>query len=234
MTSHLKNKKTILVSLFLGFVLSSFGQSTYPTRDSTHIFWQPNLSITYLDYKLLTPQKQVEQLMEEYSFSASASVGVWSILDIPKRKKDRYTKFEKVYFAPAFERKTSYAKTQDLSQIAMQNAYFDMCEVWARWARQKLATIQDTIKTTGTLTIFYMTVEQEMKVKIKEMFRSYFNDVFKNNYPNAFQEWRSKLDKKLEDTTKWATRPDECYRLMTGKPIDKEYIQAPIVIGVLK
>ena len=125
--------KHIIISTFLTiFSLTCIGQTNYPTRDSIHIFWQPNLKITYSDYKGQT-NTQVLEMMEKYQFSASASVGVWSILDMPKKKKDRYKKFEKVYFAPAFERTTSFAKSNDTLQIEMQNLYLDICEVWARW-----------------------------------------------------------------------------------------------------
>jgi len=93
-------------------------------------------------------------LMAKYEFSASASVGIWSILDMPEKKKDRYKKFEKVYFAPAFERTTSYTKTDDTLQIAMQNTYLDICEIWARWARKQLSNIQDSTKATGISWIY--------------------------------------------------------------------------------
>ena len=146
--------KTILISgFFILWGLICFGQVSYPTRDSVHIFWQPGLKITDQDYKG-TPQKQIDELMAKYEFSASASVGIWSILDMPEKKKDRYKKFEKVYFAPAFERTTSYTKTDDTLQIAMQNTYLDICEIWARWARKQLSNIQDSTKATGISWIY--------------------------------------------------------------------------------
>jgi hypothetical protein len=216
------------LSIILGF--ACFGQIDYSTRDSIHIFWQPGIKITYSDYKGL-PQKQIEELMDKYGFSASASVGIWSVLDIPKKKKDRYKKFEKVYFAPAFERTTSYAKTDDTLQISMQNIYLDICEIWARWAREQLTKIQDSTKATGTLSIMYTTVKQEMNEKRLAMYRSYFKDVFVDKKVGALTNWRNLIDKWLIETKGWATRPEECYRLMTGKPIEEGYIMAPTLIG---
>ena len=55
-------------------------------------------------------------------------VGLKSILDVPKKKKDRGNKLEKVYIAPAFDMTASYALTYDTGQIAMQQLYFDIAE----------------------------------------------------------------------------------------------------------
>lgn len=209
-----------------------FGQTLYPTKDSVHIFWQPNVKLTSKDYQG-QPTSNIEELMSKYNFSASASVGIWSILDIPEKKKDRYKKFEKVYFAPAFEKTTSFTKSGDSLQIAMQNLYFDICEVWARWARKELKSFQDSTKATGTLSILYMTIKQEMNDHRLTMYRVYFKDVFINKKEGAFAKWRQEIDKELADTKQWTTTPEECYRLMLQKPIEDGYIQAPKVVGVL-
>ena len=225
-------KKAILTIGLILYGLTCIGQIQYPTSDSTHIFWQPGVKITLQDYKG-KPIQQIEELMEKYDFSASASVGIWSVLDCPKRVRDRYTKFEKVYFAPAFEKTTSYSKTEDKQQIEMQNLYFDICELWARWARKELRTLQDSTNATGVLTIHYLTVKQDMNEGRLKMFRDYFNDVFIEKNIEAFDKWRKEINEALENTKKWATTPEECYRLMTKKPIEKGYIMAPTLVGAM-
>lgn len=228
---HIKTMRKIFIcGLLILWGLVCFGQGTYPTRDSIHIFWQPGLKITYQDYRG-SSQKQMDELMDKYGFSATAYVGIWSILDIPKKRKDRYKKYEKVYFAPAFERTTSYTRTNDSLQIFMQNTFLDICEIWARWAREQLTRIQDSTKATGTLSIMYMTVKQEMNYKRLAMYRSYFKDVFIDKKDGAFTDWRKLIDRWLNDTQKWATKPEECFRFMTGKPIEVGYIMAPTLIG---
>lgn len=222
---------TLLLTVFLETI--ALGQSTLSTRDSLHAFWQPDLKLTHRDYRG-TETKEVIEVMDKYDFNASASVGVWSILDIPKRKADRYKKFEKVYFAPAFEFSTSFARTTDSLEIEKQNIYLDICEIAARWARRKLRSIQDSTKATGTLTIMYMTINDEMHEMRVGMYRSYFKDVFIDKKPNGFQEWRTFYDNLLSETKQWATTPEECYRLMTQKPIEKGYIEAPTVVGSFK
>jgi hypothetical protein len=225
-------KQLIIVKILSLIAYACFAQTNYPTRDSAHIFWQPDLVLTYKDYQG-KPVSEVEVMMEKYQFSAAASVGIWSILDIPEKKKDRNKKFEKVYFAPAFERTTSYTKSKDSLQIEKQNLYFDICEIWARWARKELKSLQDSTKATGTLAIMYMTVRKSMNEHRLEMFRVYFKDVFVDKNEGAFTRWRQDIDKLLEETKLWATTPEECYRLMSKKPIEAGYIEAPTVAAPL-
>jgi hypothetical protein len=226
-------KRLISVTIFYLTATLCIGQPSYPTQDSVHIFWQPDVKLTSKDYQG-QPTSNIEELMKKYDFSASASVGIWSILDIPQRKKDRDRKFEKVYFAPAFEKTTSFTKSDDSLQIEMQNLYFDICEVWARWARKKLKSLQDSSKSIGTLSIFYMTVKQTMNDNRLMMYRMYFKDVFIDKKDGAFAKWRQEIDKELANTKQWETTPEECYRLISQKPTEDGYIQAPKVVGVLE
>lgn len=225
-------KLTILLCLMLVNQVV-IGQQEYPTSTDTHIFWQPDTKITKDDYRGVATS-QTEKFAQEYGITVHASVGIWSILDIPKNKRDRYRKYEKVYFAPAFERTTSYAATADSLQIEMQNLYFDMCEFWARWARRELQSYQDALKATGVLTIMYMTVMENMHKHKVEMFSAYFNDVFVKKEEGAFEEWKSIVYQLLDEFKMWATTPEECYRFVSGKPIKKGYIMAPTVLGPMK
>jgi hypothetical protein len=219
---------TILILLSINV----FGQNSFPTQNSTHIFWQPEVMLTIDDYQG-KPTPEIEKLMEKYGFSASASVGIWSVLDIPKKKSQRHKLFEKVYFAPAFEKTTSYYNSTDSLQIDMQNLYFDMCEIWARWARKELKSYQDSTKSIGTIAILYMTVKNEMNENRLAMYRDYFNQVFVEKREGAFLKWKLAMQNNLNETKAWATTPEECYRLMTKLPIDENYIKAPNVVGPL-
>jgi hypothetical protein len=171
--------------------------------------------------------------MEKHQFSASASVGIWSVLDYSKNKRERSRQYEKAYFAPAFDRTTSFVKTDDSIQVKMQNTFLDICEICARWARKELKMVQDSMKAPGALTIMYMTIKDRTEQMKNGMFRAYFKDVFIDRKPNAFVEWQNLIRKRLDTTKHWATTPEECYRLMTGKPIEKGYVMAPMVVGSL-
>jgi hypothetical protein len=224
--------RLLMSSFFLILGQICYTQTIYPTSDSIHIFWQPEVKLSFADYKgPLT--KEVEELMVTYDFTASASVGIWSILDIPEKKKDRGKKFEKAYFAPAFERTTSYTKSDDSLQISMQNIYFDICELATRGARRELDSFQDSMNAIGAVSIMYSTVKQGMENFKLEMYRGYFKDVFIDKKDGAFVWWRKLVDKWLEDSKDYTTTKEECYRLLSGKPIEAGYIQAPTIIGPL-
>jgi hypothetical protein len=212
--------------------MNGFGQVIPPTSDANYVFWQPEVEILPEDYQG-KPNSAIDALMEQYGFSASASVGIWSILDIPKKKKDRYKKIEKVYFAPAFSKAMSYTKSSDPQQIAMQNLYLDICEIWTRWARKELNHLQTSSNSTGMLTIMYSTVKQQMDKQRLEMYQAYFKDVFIDKKSGAFSEWQTKIKAELEATTSWMTTPEECKRLISRKPIEPDYREAPMVVGPL-
>jgi hypothetical protein len=226
--NNMKKQIILFLSLFIG--LTSYSQINYTTSDSIHIFWQPNIKIKYEDYQSKS-SIEYEKLMNKYGISAIASIGIWSILDIPKKKKDRNVKFEKVYFAPAFDKTTSFARTDDSLQIEMQNLYFDICEIWARWARKELKHLQDSTNSTGILTIYYLTVKKQMEENRVAMNTLYFKEVFINKEDGALLKWKQYIEKLLEDTKIWATKPEECFRLMTKKPIEKGYIQSEFLVS---
>ena len=165
--------------------------------------------------------------MVKYGYTVSASVGIWRVLDVAKKN----DKFEKAYFAPAFERTTSVAKANDSLQIAIQNTTFDICEIWARWARQQLKTLKESMNSIGAQAIMYTTIVQEMAKKKEDMHGGFIYEVMIQKKEGSFEKWRSLIDKMLDETKEWATTPEECYRLMTGKPIEKGYVKAKNLIG---
>ncbi len=224
--------KILSVALFFFTNMLCQAQTNYPTQDAVHVFWQPDLKITKKDYQG-APTTNSEKMLQKYDIKALSSLGIWSILDVPKKKKDRYTKMEKVYFAPAFEKNTSVAVTDDSMAIAKENVFFDICEIEARLARMEINKFMDSTKATGTISLIYMTVKNKMEDDKAKLFHAYFKDVFAEKKEGAFEKWRGMIDKRLEETKMWATTPEECYRLMTGKPVAEGYMQAKNIPGPL-
>lgn len=225
-------KTTFVLTLILFVGPTCFGQTTFITEDSTHIFWQPTVKLSYNDFKGDTTVKLMD-FFRKYNLTASASVGVWSILDVPKKKKDRGKKLEKVYFAPAFDKKGSVAISTDTMQIAIQAIYFDICELTARLARKQLKALQDTMKGYGTLYIMYSTITKDMEEKRQKMNVSFTKEVIVEKKEGAYESWRKFYDEMLEKTKEWTTTPEECYRLLTGKPIEPDYEKSPTVAGAM-
>jgi hypothetical protein len=59
----------------------------------------------------------------------------------------------------------------------------------------------------------------------------YFRMWYQFSLGRKYLKWRELIDKWLEETQKYATTPEECYRLMSGKPIEKGYRKAKKLIG---
>lgn len=231
----MKSRFILIVFLILnmGFELSGFGQSDYTTEDSTHIFWQPGVNLSFGDFKGTPSEKEMEML-RKYEITALAAIGIWSVLDVPKRKKDRGKKLEKVYFAPAFSIMGSSAISPDSMQIAIQKVYFDIAELAARWARRELQSMQEKMNAYGTLYFMYTTVEKDMQDKYLQMINAYTQEVIIEKKPGAYESWRSFYDEMLEETKAWATTPEECHRHLTGKPTERGYEKSPTVAGPMR
>jgi hypothetical protein len=223
-------KIQLIFTLLLLVQLSSFGQINYITEDTTHIIWQPSVKLAYTDFKG-TPSEKEMNMFNKYDMTASAAIGIWSVLDVPKRKRDRGKKLEKVYFAPAFSKYGSVVISPDSLQIAIQIVYFDIAELAARWARRELRTFQDKMKGYGTLFLMYSTIEKDMQEKYNQMIGAYTKDVFVDKKPDAYEIWRKFYDEMLEETKEWATTPQECQRLLIGKPMEPDYEKSPTIAG---
>ncbi|MRI63942.1 hypothetical protein EDM00_08075 [Ornithobacterium rhinotracheale] len=207
-------------------------QEKLPTSTESHMFWQPETKITIDDYQG-NPNPEVEKINNKYGIAASSSVGIWSVLDIPKRKRDRLRKFEKVYIAPAFEKTTSYYTKRDTLEIAKQNLYFDICEVCARIARKMFSELQSETNSTGIISMEYTSVINKVQALKKQMFNQYFRDVFIDKKAGAFDAWKKEVKEMLDENKEWATTPKDCYRMVIKQPIDKDYIMSPHLYGEL-
>ena len=215
-------KTTVIILATILYSFQLFSQTKYPTRDSIHIFWQPDNKITYQDFKQVLPQN-ILNLMDTLKFDASASVGILRAIDFPKRARVGSHKLEKIYFAPAFDRITSGTRTHDSLQIAIQASYLDIAEICSRWGREQFNIIRDSANTIGSQADAYCSVVSEMMKKFEFMRNAYTNDVIINRKIDAFEIWRKKIDSMLLEQKQWSTTSEDCYRIIKGKPIEPGY-----------
>ena len=162
-----------------------------------------------------------------------AYVGLFGALDIPKKKKNRGKLIEKAYFAPAFEKTTSYIIKNDSLGIEKQKLVFDIYEISARCARKELAHYQDSIGRYGILSIIFKTIWADAKELHNKMVDAFTKDIYIEHRKGAYEEWKKEVAKILEELKEFATKPDDCYRFVKMKPIDKNYIMPKTVIGNL-
>jgi len=220
--------RNLLLTLVALISATAAGQ-TVKTEDPNLKGWTKDAKIVYADFKG-KPTEQFKRLHKEAGLQASAQVGLKSILDVPKRKRDRGRLLEKVYVAPFFIKSASVTMTKEESELDKQRLYFDMAEVHARMMRRDIEHIQDSTKAYGTMWILYSSIKDYYCTELGKMFDDYTYEVFVEKKEGAFEKWRELIDKGLNELDKYATKKEDCHRLLTGLPIDREYEQAEKVL----
>ncbi|MCD4793757.1 MAG: hypothetical protein K8R54_11010 [Bacteroidales bacterium] len=223
---------TIFSFLLLGLLLGLNGQESILTESETHIFWQSDRILTKNDFKGdCSNNPKLVKLCEENDLCTHASLGFFTVLDIPKKKREAGKFLEKAYFVPAFEKITSCIIEDDSIGIYKQKVVFDIYEVSARYARKQLALLQDSIEGYGIVSIMFKSVESK-SIDLQDYLVHHFTkDVYIEQKEGAYLEWRSRIDSLLVDLEEFATKPEDCYRFVKGSPLDKNYKMAKKIIG---
>ncbi|MEM7485640.1 MAG: hypothetical protein AAF348_10580 [Bacteroidota bacterium] len=228
-------KKTLIILTAILFGITfCIGQDDFQTDSETHIFWQPEKGLKRSDFKGdATKIPNAEKYCDTIGLCTVASIGVFAVLDIPKKKKLRGKLKEKPYIAPAFEYSTSYIVKNDSLGLEKQKVVFDICELSARWMRKELAEMVNKMDAYGTISIWFKTIESDAQKMRTEMIDGFTQEVFIFKKEGAYLDWREKVDELLKESEKFATKPEECYRFVSKKPLDQNYIMAKKVIGKL-
>ncbi len=220
--------KNLLLSLLIVVSITALGQN-YKTEDQNLKGWNKEAKIVYADFQG-KPTDRLKRLNKEAGLQASAQVGLKSILDIPKKKRDRGRLLEKVYVAPFFIKTTSVTMTKDERELDKQRLYFDMGEFHARRMRKDIQHIQDSTKAYGTIWIMYSSIKDYYCSEFRKMFDDYTYEVFVEKKEGAFEKWRELIDNGLSELEKYATKKEDCHRLLTGLPIDPAFEQSEKVL----
>jgi len=222
----------IFISLLICGLLNA--QDILKTETDTHIFWQPDRVLKKGDFKgdgNLIPKSI--KYCDELNMCTMASLGVFAVLDIPKKKQKRGELIEKAYFVPAFEKTTSYILKNDSLGIEKQKIVFDIYEISARFARQQLKHLQDSVGGYGIISIMFKSVEAQAIQMRNSFVDSYTKDIYNDKREGVYEDWRKQIDKLLIDTKEFATKPEDCYRFIKKQPLDDNYEQAKSVIDNL-
>ncbi len=202
------------------------------TETEKYICWSEDLSLEAEDFQG-TVGECGEEIIDRIKINASACLGVWSILDIPKRWK-RGKEYERFYFAPVLDKTKSWTTTKDSIEILKQKVYLDLSEIAARWARRQLYELRkQSDNATGITAIYYSTIKQKMENFKLDMYSGYFNAVIRTNNIDSLESWMNLVEEMLETHKEYATKPYEFQRLLTGNP-EKGYKQAKKIIGPLR
>jgi len=214
---------TILIGLT---VIDINAQINNKDENDSFLYWQPNARLRFEDFKGDTTTSGMD-LCRKYNIHIISEVHIDKVLDVPKKKRKRGKLLEKAYIAPVFCKYCSFSIKQDSVEILHDQMYFDMAEFCARRARMKLDTLRHLMPGYGTYWLMFSTVTEDMDNLMYNMFGSYTNQMAHKD--STYLIWRDILDKGLERTKKFATRPEECHRLLNNIPIDNEYERSEFI-----
>lgn len=233
---------TVLIYILFSQTNFLFGQvQRLQTESETHIFWQPNRKLNLNDFQG-DPRSDDLKYCEENGYCAVPCLGVFVEVDIPKNY--RKNKLEKVYFAPAFQKTCSYI-INDSKEIRDAQLLFDIAELSSRIGRKLLREYHNHLAVTEDSMNYYIIREHPDTVLItgvgtslawhardsawnfyKEMSASYISGVYLSNGKESYEQWRLLVDDYLENYKNYATKPEECYRMIKKQPIIKKYKRA--------
>jgi hypothetical protein len=233
---------TIIILILSCSSIDLYSQNEYAIESETHIFWQPNRRLLITDFQGGNSTDSKFNEDKELGRTVIPCLGIFLKVDIPKNY--RKNKLEKVYFAPAFQKSCSFLLDNDTSNFRDAQIQFDMYEFATRIARRiiwdthaKMAIANDsalidviisnpdTILITGLGNIYAGRARDSAMNFVKEMTNAYLNDMYLKNDSTAasYEDWRSLIDKGLRNSEMFATKPEDCYRMIKNKPILKRY-----------
>jgi len=232
-------KYSIIFIILTGFCFQTKSQeiSLERAESDTHIFWQSERKLTEVDFKGDGKSFEKSQVFcDSLDMCTMASIGVYAVLDIPEKKKDRGKLFEKAYFVPMFEKATSYIlKESDSIGIKQQQLTFDVYELSARYARKQLEEFTNLNKNSyGMVSIMFKTIKDDAKKMRDKIVDASTHDIYIIKNDSAYYKWRSFIDEGLNSLKEYATTLEDCRRAINNGPLDKKYIESETLISLFK
>ncbi|MBS1542455.1 MAG: hypothetical protein JST14_02370 [Bacteroidetes bacterium] len=210
----------LLILLIPGY--SAALAQTFTTENAQLKGWLTGNRLTLSDFRG-RPDDQFKRLNREGGLQATAKVAIRSVMDVPKKKKDRATSMEKVYISPFFYKLNSISVTKDEHELDKQRLLFDLAEWFSRMARQEFAHLLDSAHHYGVIWLMYSRVMNKYCIGYQNAAEAYSLEVVAKKDENAFQTWRRRIDQGLKETQSFATTPKDCHRLLTNLTIDESY-----------
>ena len=228
-------KRTILLlttMLFIGLI--GYSQNNdYPTETKTHIFWQPNRKLTIADFQRDVkdaPKSSIEEC-DNYGYCVVGAYGLYHVIDVTKGKYKPGEYQEKLYIAPAFEKPQSVIIKPDSLGLEIQQTLFDIDELCARTIRYKLDHFYERFNDSTIIenpdnlyTMWFATIKDECEQYYGDMKWAYLNEVVIKK--GDYEHWKNTVDTTLDYLKEYATTPEDCYRFVKNKPIEKKMVKA--------
>lgn len=225
--------KTFIFVLLSIIIFTVNGQNHIQTEDKDNLYWQPDIKINYSHFQSESDADCIKY-NEKYGLKMFANFRLVGLVDIPKShlsKNIRKRKGDdKAYLAPIFCKDCSCILSEDSVELEVYQLLFDVVEVCARCVRKELIEIQEEMNINNVNTMFFNTVKNKWDEIMRKTWVSIYDDVFIQKKDNEYTEWRKLVDDLLEINKDYATQPNDIKRLMFGKPIEKNYLQAEYII----
>jgi len=204
-------------------------QTSFKTEDEKDIYWQPGTKIDFSDYQSKSDSDCVK-FHQKYGLNMSSSIGFRGVVDVPNRK----GKFDKFYLAPVFCKNCSCLLTEDSMGLKVDKLMFDMAEVCARGARKELLEIQSKFNADNTNSMYFTTVKNRWDERLRSFFGTVMREILIEKKDSAYISWRATVDELLQQTEAFSTKPEDCYRFISDKPLEKNYKMANQIMGDLQ
>lgn len=229
--------KAFIYILFSVIVSSANAQDRVQTEDEDNLYWHPNVEIDYSHFQLESNADCIKY-NEKYGLKMSANIQLKGIVDIPKshrsRKLKKRTGNDKLYLAPIFCKNCSCILSEDSVELVVYQLLFDVAEMCARGLRKELTETQHQMNINNVNTMFFTTIKNKWDERMWEIWASIFQDVLIQKKDGEYEQWRKLTDEILEENERFETQQNEINRLILGKPIEPDYVEAKQIIGDLK
>lgn len=219
----------LVVFLLAAHVLMA---QSLPFESATRKAWQPNQKVLATDFQA-APSEQFRRLEKQAGLLVDSRVSLSSVLDVPRRKRDRGPMLEKAYFAALWLKDQSATLTTDTAELAKHRIIFDLAELAARQARQSLQQLQDSTQAYGTVYIYYVPVANRACAWYYEQTAAYTKALYVDKNPAAYAEWRKLVRAALQATAAYATTTQDAQRLLTNQPVEPAYEKSATILGAL-
>lgn len=216
-------------------VCSAVGQETGPYENTTYIAWSADRPLSEQDFlgdsTRVAPEAM--ELFRKFDLGASASVRIWSVVDVPDKKLIRRgERQEHIYVVPLFEKTGSFIINDDTLAVKLRQVVFDIYEWTSRFMRKELQSFQDSLGgATGSQAIVYEKIRNNCKEMRDMLVGQYSREVYIEKQEGAYDKWRKFIDGQLESLKEYATGEAEWQRFLKGEPILPDYVRVKNVIS---
>ena len=228
--------------IFIIIILSIIGiecnaQNNKKTENKNNLYWHKNVEVNYSHFQ---SESNVDCIKynKKYGFKMSGNIQLAGIVDIPKShlsKRIRKRKGnDKAYIAPIFLKNRSCMISKDSLELMVYKLHFDVAEMSSRGMRKELYETKEQMGINNVNTMFFTTTKNKWVNNMRRIWASIYQEILIQKKEGSYEKWRKLVDQILLENEKFATKLFEIDRLMKGRPVENNYIQAETIIGDLK